>query len=137
MSEATMRESRVPKEGLLKKIKENRRKHVEEYEESVQGYKEAALQAIDEATQQLKRRVGELKEGQVVRLHAVQFNLQVPENHSKDYDRAIAMLEMSIDNEITIKADEFSRYVMDDWEWKEDFRNVQATYAGFANKKFT
>ena len=39
----------------------------------------------------------------------------------KDYDRAIGMLEMSIDNEVEITSLEFQHYIQDDWGWKNSF----------------
>lgn len=38
------------------------------------------------------------------------------------------MLEMSVDEVITIRSDEFVMYVMDSWGWKQDFENVTKSY---------
>lgn len=123
-----MREVKVRRDELLVKIRENRIKHVAEYDEAVAGYKEAAAEAIDSATAKLKRQVEELRAGEVIALTAVMFNLRVPQNHSKDYDQVIAMLEMSVDDELSIRSDEFACYVMDDWDWKGDFLDVSNSY---------
>ena len=127
-----MRDVKVKRDELLVKVRDNRVKHVAEYEEAVSGYKQAAVEAIDRAMEQLKGRVKNLRAGEVLALDAVMFNLAVPRNHAKDYDQVIMMLEMSVDEHLTIKSDEFACYVMDDWAWKQDFLQVSNTYT---NKK--
>ncbi len=45
-------------------------------------------------------------------------NLLEPQDHTADYDRTIAMLEMCVDEQIEITSAEFDCYVMDNWAWK-------------------
>ena len=40
----------------------------------------------------------------------------------------ILMLEMSVDEELTVRSDEFACYVMDDWLWKDDWQVSNAGY---------
>jgi hypothetical protein len=123
-----MREVKVKTAELLEKVKANREKHIKEYEEAVAGYKEAATEAVEKAMAKLKKQIEDLQEGEVLHLAAVVFDLEVPQNHEKDYDQVILMLEMSVDEELSIKADEFACYVMDDWDWKADFLKMSDTY---------
>jgi hypothetical protein len=125
-----MRKVKVKRDELLAKVKENRLAHIAEYKEGVAGYKMAAKAAIVKAMRRLQQQVDELEEGEVLRLTAVTFDLAVPENHKKDYDQVIAMLSMSVDEELEIMSDEFACYVMDDWGWKEEFLNVSNSYKG-------
>lgn len=127
-----MREVKVNRNELLVKVTANRAKHINEYEEAVAGYKEAAKESVRKAMERLQQRIEELEEGEVIVLQAVHFNLAVPQNHSKDYDQVIEMLKMSVDDQLTIKADEFACYVMDDWAWKEEFQNVSMMYGAKA-----
>ena len=124
-----MRDVKVRRLELLGKIKANREKHLEEYDEAIDGYKAAAIEEIDRAVAKLKNRVEELERGEVIHLAGVSFKLPVPQNHVKDYDQAITMLEMRVDDELTIRADEFACYVMDDWEWMHDFKAVTRNYS--------
>lgn len=126
-----MRKVKVNKDELLVALKENREKHIREYQESVDGYKDMAIEEINRAMNRLKQRVEELRAGEVMRLHAVGFDLEVPKNHQKDYDQVIKMVEMSVENELELSSDEFACYVMDDWEWKPDFERTSMSY----NKK--
>jgi hypothetical protein len=123
-----MRKVKVKREELLVKVKANREKHVAEYEEAVIGYKEEAIRAVDKVMGHLKTRIHDLEAGEVLYLHAVAFDLEVPQNHSKDYDQVIEMLTMSVDEELEIQSDEFACYVMDDWDWKQDFLHTNRKY---------
>lgn len=90
-----MREVKVKREDLLKKVKENRVIHIKEYREAVEGYKSAAIAELAKGIMQLKKQVDDLETGEMIRLATVSFNLAVPQDHTKDYDQVIAMLEMS------------------------------------------
>jgi hypothetical protein len=123
-----VREVTIKRTELLKRVQDNRIKHIAEYQAAVAGYKTAAIDAINKATQRLQRQVEELEEGETIHIGSIAFNLAVPQDHQKDYDQAIAMLEMSVDDEITIRGDDFAHYAMDDWAWKTEFLNVSNHY---------
>lgn len=123
-----MREIKVRRNELLETVKQNRITHIEDYKNSVEGYKEAAIKEIDNAVKKLKKQINDLKEGEMIKLASIMFSLPVPENHEKDYNQVIKMLEMSVDDELSIKSDEFACYVMDDWDWKDAWTNVASNY---------
>jgi hypothetical protein len=123
-----MREVKVRRDELLEKIKINREKHIKEYKEACEGYRQQALAKIEEVTQKLRQKFETLKEGEYIQLAAITFGLDVPESHEKDYDQVIMMLEMSIDNEINLKSDEFACYVMDDWDWQTTWKMSNSKY---------
>lgn len=123
-----MREVKVKRVDLLAKIKANRIKHIEEYDKSVEGYKIEAKERVEAALKDLQDRIDKLKAGQQINLAGIVFNLQVPENHTADYDQVIEMLEMSVDEELKIQSDEFACYVMDRWDWKDRFTLTNRAY---------
>ena len=123
-----MRKIRVKVGELLVKVKENRIAHIKEYREGVEGYKEAAKREVEQGMLQLQKQIDCLREGEVMRLASVHLALDVPESHEKDYDQVIAMLEMCVESEIEVQSDEFACYVMDDWDWKQEFLNVTGNY---------
>jgi len=51
-----------------------------------------------------------------------------PVDQTREYDRVIRALEMSVDTNIELTEDEFSQYVMDDWSWKHQFLMSNSTY---------
>ena len=109
----------VNKEKLLEKLKGNLVMHVEEYHAAKKAFRAAA---IDEMEKQLgKARAGE------------KFNLSFrrllrPRNHDTEYNMAIGMLEMEVADTVTITAQDYDRFVLDNWDWKEDFSNTNRSY---------
>ncbi|HSV08538.1 MAG TPA: hypothetical protein VLI07_18625 [Candidatus Binatus sp.] len=116
----------VRKDELLEKITANRKAHRAIFEEAVEGYRKTAIE-------QLERHIEQIKEGRVI--HVV-VQLPRPEDHTHEYDRIIAMLEMHIDDEILIEEQDFAAYVMDDWHWKRQFLTTNSAYSATA-RRFT
>jgi len=113
-----MDEVTVKKADLLAKLKDNREKHIQLYKDAMEGYyvqKEAELTAALEKIR-AKKNVGK----------NIQFTK--PLNHQQQYDEAIAMLEMSVAEEITLRRREFTEYVQDTWV-SESERNFMRTMA--------
>ena len=73
--------------------------------------------------------IARIKAGKVV---AVQVSLPQPENHTKDYDRVIKMLEMCVNDTVELDEHTFQCYVMDDWTWKRSFLASNSNYSGKA-----
>ena len=116
-----MREVKVKRDDLLEALKKNRDSHMVEYVEACQGYRKKALAKIDSVFADLRGTVEQLKEGETIALISLSFGLDVPRSHERDYDQVIRMMEMSVDDVVTLKSDEFSCFVMDDWDWKQSF----------------
>jgi hypothetical protein len=55
-----------------------------------------------------------------------------PEDHTRDYDRVIAMLERHQGEAIDLLEDDFAMYVQDDWAWKAQFLASNSGYSGKA-----
>jgi hypothetical protein len=113
-----MHDVTVKKEELLERVRSNRNNHRAIFERAVEVYRERALA-------ELEQWVEDLKNGRKIRRS---LSLVEPVDYTKEYDRVITMLEMSIDDEIELTAQDFARFVMDDWEWKETFRTSTASY---------
>lgn len=111
----------VKKEQLLATLKGNLENHRKAFLEAQSGYREEVINQLD---QQLK----------LARDHK-QFNLlafvslTAPQDHTKDYQRVIRMLEMSVADEISITEQQFSQFVLDDWGWKRDFVATSMRYS--------
>lgn len=108
----------VKKDKLLDELKKNRTVHADELQQAVAGYHKAV---IDE----LAKMLGDAREGKEYRKVV---NLAEPEDHLKDYDRVIRMLEMSVNDEIQVTETEFSQYVLDEWGWKGRFIATSSAY---------
>jgi hypothetical protein len=126
------REVKVKRDELLAVLKKNRERHIADYIEACAGYRASALERIDEIFSDLKAKIGGLREGQTIAVIGLQFGLAVPETHEKAYDQIIRMMEMSVDEEITLTCSQFGCFVMDDWDWKQQW---SASNTMYMNKK--
>jgi hypothetical protein len=121
------REVKVRRDELLSVLRQNRERHITEYESACVGYREVALRRIEEGFQEARDVVNRLKEGQTVAV-SFRISLSVPVSYEKAYDQIIRMMEMSVDTEIVLTAGQFACFVMDDWEWKEEWASSNAQY---------
>src|SRR4051794_14185033 len=101
----------VAKAELLEKLKQNRADHRVIFEEALEGFREQAIKVLNRALDNVKAR----------RCQDVSVSRLVPRDHTGDYDRAIAMVEMSIGDTVVLSEDDFAQYVMDDWGWQRSF----------------
>jgi len=118
-----MLEITVTKEKLLAKLKENRAKHAKVYEEAVEGYHDAALTRLEEEKARLLAR----KHPENIVIH-----LPMPEDHTKDYDRLIAMIDISEDTEFDLTEQQAANYIMDEWHWTHHWLANNAAYSATA-----
>lgn len=120
---------RLDKGTLLAKVRENRQKHLKEYEEACAGYIEVAKAQVDDAIKRLQLCREELDANQPITVENIYFNsLKKPQCHVADYDQVIAMLEMSIDNFVEMTDKLFSQYVMDRWHWTPEWEVTKMSY---------
>lgn len=103
---------------LATTLETNKGTHRNAYEKAVERYRSKAVELFEE-------NIKEVKKGGPVRQHLA---LPVPEDHTKDYDRALQMLEWHQGEEIELTMGEFQTYVQDDWGWKQSFSTTNMTY---------
>ena len=108
----------VDKKELLETLQKNLAEHSREAHEAKAGYRKAVVK-------ELESMLADAREGK--RFRTV-IDLVEPVDHSRDYARVLKMLEMSVAAEVTITENEFSKYVMDDWSWKADFKAIATSY---------
>lgn len=121
-----MRPVRVNKSAVLTALYQNRKTHREIFEEALEGYRK-------EAISQLENHITELKSGKPKRTY---FSIPFPEDHTDDYDDAIEMLEMSVDDTIDLDAETFKAFYKDDWGWKNQFLMSNSGYSRTAYAAF-
>ena len=104
-----MQEVKVSKEALLGKLKMNRSSHREIFLKAQEGYRKKIIEELDVM-------MAEACIGKRIRRG---FEFPEPIDQTADYDRAIAMLEMSLEDEIVLSESDFACYVLDNWGWKD------------------
>lgn len=113
-----MKNVTVKKDELRAIIQTNRDAHRDIFEQAVKLYNRRLLEALE-------KRVERVRNGVKVDHY---IRLPIPEDHTKDYDRILAQLDMEIADTVVIPDTEFAQYVMDDWSWKESFASNSASY---------
>lgn len=121
-----MRPVRVDKNQVLTTLKANRENHRKIFEEALEGYRTEAIKQLDE-------HIKELKSGKPKRTY---INVPYPEDHTEDYDTAIELLEMSVDNEIELDVETFKAFYKDAWGWKQQFLASNSGYSRTAYAAF-
>lgn len=114
-----MQKVTVKKVDLLEKVKQNREEHLAEY-------KEAKEKMVEEIRNYHEQQLLVINSGSIE--FDTNYNFLEPENHEKDYDQVITMLEMSTEEVIELTNHEFAQYVMDEWGWKDAFKMINSTY---------
>lgn len=122
------REVRVNRAQLIEILKKNREQHIADYKGACEGYRQKALERIDQIYQDLKKNIDDLKSGQFLSAISLHFGLSVPVSHEKSYDQIVAMMEMSVDDTILLTASQFGCFVLDDWEWKGAWTTANEFY---------
>lgn len=123
-----MKEVTVDILQLLTKLQENREKHIKAYRETAEGWRQRAHKELLELSADLAEL--DFSGEEVPRLPKTDLHdlFDRPECHVRDYDRAIAMLQMSVEREVTISAREFDQFVNDEWDWSERFALSNTKY---------
>lgn len=143
MSSADERVIMVKRFDLLARLKENRELHLAEYNNAVAGYLEEAKSRLEEqykkarvgirfalsrATAELERYDPTEAKDTIVFCKAISFTLTAPRHHVDAYDQAIAMMEWDTRDEVELNATEFRSFVMNKWDWMDEFLAVTSSY---------
>lgn len=148
---ANMSEVVMKKDELIKALVENKAKHDALFDAAVAGYWTTAKAQLDEKRKQLYTALDEFQEDAETQLDRVvqkvdakeilpqsinvkgftwssYLSLAYPANHTTDYERAIRMMSASVYDEVKLSVNEFDRYVMNNWEWKNQFVASNSLY---------
>lgn len=115
-----MKQVRVLTTSLKKRVSLNREAHRAEYHKAVEGW-------ARESAGLLRKDLDMLETGERRKLTVID---PLPKDHLGDYDRALEMIDMSIDESQLLDEDEFRHYVMDDWTWKVNWVSSTSKYTG-------
>lgn len=114
-----MNSVKVKKADLLAKLEANHKAHRDLVVKAWEGYRIKSVELLDQALERARK--GSRENVCVV--------LEMPQDHSKDYERVIEMLRMSVDDEIVLEEHDFSTYVLDRWEWSARATASNTAYA--------
>lgn len=138
-----LHEVKVKKTEMIDKLKVNRKKHKEDYDEAKAEYKLCYIDALVEIKNSLKItlksldtliKLEDLNRENLPALH-FPFQLQAPINHLESYDSTLDMIEASVHNFIILTASEFNKYYRDNWDWKDGFSSTVHMYKCSASSR--
>jgi hypothetical protein len=100
-------------------ISKNRDEHNKIFLEAMAGYTSKVKGDLQAYLERIER-------GEVIR---VQIYYPEPENHTRDYDRILKMLDLTTEKSIELSEKQFESYVLDDWAWKRAFLTSNSAYS--------
>jgi len=115
-----MKEVRIEVVKLTDIITKNRTEHREIFLKAQEKYREKVILALDE---QLKA----ARDGNGFDLRNL-VQLTPPSDHTSDYDRALKMLELSVDGTVVLSTADFSNLVQDQWDWSRSWAASNSRY---------
>jgi hypothetical protein len=118
-----MRTTKVRKDELLEIVKQNREHHNEVVAEAMGNYRKTAIA-------ELETMLADAKAGR--RIHR-SIELIQPMDMTREYDQIIRQLEMEVEDTAELSAGEFAQYVLNRWDWGEQFANSTRAYTRSKN----
>jgi len=126
------------KATVVETLKKNREEHETIYNEAVEGYRKAFVEAVRETEGILADKLGELDKTKLpspsLKKHPLQ-SLKVPKNQLKEYDTVLEMLELTSDDTIVLDQDQYNCYMKDNWYWMNEFLLNNSAYSATASSK--
>jgi hypothetical protein len=120
---------------VLLALKTNLAEHKEMVAEAKAGYRQKCLDALHKAEQDIHERlaIAHLNAvGTKIDISPITFRIAPPEDHSKEFETVIKMLELhrnAGEKTITLKAADVQRFVLNDWSWMDSFLVSNAGYS--------
>lgn len=127
---------RVSRDGYLEMAKELLEKKKPEFSAALEDCSRKFYFELDRLLEKINKgdRLADNPKITVNLLFNNTLDLKYPEDHSKDYDRAIRKIELSVYDQISLSDQEFECYVLNNWDWKDTFLGLSATYGNHLSK---
>lgn len=119
-----MRSVKINRVELLKIVQDNLKSHITQYEEAVEDYKMAVLKITNE-------NVKLAKSGDLDKIAKIRSIPSKPSSYTDNYNRAIRMLQLSVEDTIELEDAVFNQLVLDEWQWKNQFVASASMYKSF------
>lgn len=123
-----MKSVKVNTEELLGVVRANKEKHIEQYNEAMEDYKELVIKIAEKNVKVAMKNRLKAKAGNITSFERWESLPSQPVSYEAEYSRAIRMLEMSVDTELEIESAVFNQLALDEWGWKTNFNINAMTY---------
>ena len=121
---------KVNKEELLSVVRENLEKHIAQFEESKEDYLKALTCVSEQNVKIANKRLKQSLTGKIDGELSWKQLPPEPVSFEAEYNRAIRMLEMSVETDLDVEAQVFNQLALDEWSWKNQFLNVSTLVKG-------
>ena len=109
---------------VLKNILEtNKKDHRSIFLEAQEKYREKVIAALD-------KQLSLARSGEKFDLHALFHEHIAPQDYTKEYNKVLRMLELSVDDVIELTSAEFENFVQDKWNWTSAWSASNSSYVG-------
>ena len=116
-----MRAIKMNRLELLEIVRENKLKHIATFQEAIVDYKSLVLEIAT-----INHKLAETKD--LAKFKQLKAIPSAPQSYEDSYQRAIRMLELSVDDTIEVEEDVFNQLVLDEWNWKRGFTATTMSY---------
>lgn len=134
-----IKEIQVDRNELGHILKKNKEKHVSDYKESYSKFLEHCESVLKRHQKDFEELIDHnpLNDNEVhdsdwlynLRNGLAEFKLpREPVSYEKEYDKAIRMVELSTESNLTLDDQQFEQLVLDQWSWTERFTETSAFY---------
>lgn len=113
-----MQSIKVDKKELITILENNLNKHIDEYNEAVDGYHDEVTKALTEA-------LSKAIDGEA---YITRIDLNKPVSNTESYETIIGMLKLDTTDIIELSEYEYKQYVQDNWDWSRHTKAINATY---------
>lgn len=113
----------MSRQGLILILKENRAKHIEEYNTALSGWHKDYMSQIEE---EYRRVISPDWDGE----KPFYMKEQRPVSYEEDYDDMISQLTHDVRETIELSQSDYRKYVLDRWDWKRQFMTSNSKYLG-------
>jgi len=121
----------VRRERLRSTLLENLEKHQRDYETATDNYKRKRINLASDLVEAAQAFADDLsEETQVSNAFSALSMQDKPMSYAKEYERAMALAEWEVADEIELSVHDFNCYVLDDWKWQGSFRRSVMSNAG-------
>lgn len=107
---------------LIAKVQANRDDHAAANAIAEAAYREVAAKWLQDQLDRIQ--AGQLPD------RAMPRSLPQPEDHTSDYDGAIAMLQWSTDPQYELDESTFANLVLNQWHWSGSWAATNSSYSG-------
>ena len=143
MADMSERVIELDRKDLLAKLRENKEKHIREYDEAIAAYKDVAKEKLNKALEKARHRLEKNHQEMIKRIddfdveelsdYLVLVNeetvqLVKPRNYADKYDAAIDMVSWDVRDTLELSQSEFQCFVRDKWDWSDNFLKMSAMY---------